>query len=1129
MSKNPPEPKDFTQHRFVFDSLNVEHLSENTIHQHAASAFFFDSKTISQVFPESIETDQGVFSSHSDFVPFPEVSIVQQPKQITLFCSCNDPSEKLCEHQALVLTAILRRDDLNVFFNQKLRSEKLKKFAADYGMENETNLDRFFQLNYQYEKPVISPRLATLVPVTKDSMKSMHDLLVPEKDQKPAIQHEDETVFVVFKEHKHYKYLQIELYRSETTKEGKIKNPLHLVSPLDLIWETEDPQELKFFTAIHKFQGHSDVKRTHSDLVALRAIISNPRNYSFYCHDSEKSERVTASSLIKVKAEILTGQFTLNVDRNDSFFELEGYIMIRGVMHELKDLSVRFTYFISIGNTLYLSDQLQVLSVLDLLKRKQNKLLIHGSRFRDFKSEILQQLENQIEIHYKYIAPATNTQLKQNGFSGDEEKLIYLSDFGSHVMIIPVMRYGDTEIQTRSKRSIYGMDAQGNEFMVKRNEPAELQFTLQVIRQHPYLEEQESNDLQYYYLHKRHFLDEDWFLNTFEIWRNEGIAILGFNELEGNKLNPNKVKIDIKVLSGINWFNTEINVKFGKKKASLKHLHKAIRNKSKYIKLDDGTLGILPEAWMEKFSRYFNSGEIIDLKTLQIPKIGFSAIEELFEEEMLDENVKSDLRLYRQKFDGFESIQEVKVSKALKAKLRPYQKEGLNWLNFLDDFNFGGCLADDMGLGKSIQIITFILSQREKSKHNVNLLIVPATLIFNWIHEVQKFAPSIKILILHGSDRDKSTERFEDFEIILTSYGTLLSDVHFLKEYNFNYIFLDESQNIRNPETERYKAVRLLQSRNKIAITGTPVENNTFDLYSQFSFACPGLLGSKQYFRDVYSSPVDQFKSSRRAAELQSKIKPFMLRRTKQQVAPELPEKTEMVLYCEMAEDQLTMYKAYEKEFREYISATNNDEINRNSMNVLRGLTRLRQICDAPVLADELSGGVSSAKINLLVEQIESKSPHHKILVFSQFVTMLDLIHKELQARNIRSVTLTGKTRNRAAVVNEFQDNKQVKVFLISLKAGGTGLNLTEADYVYLVDPWWNPAVENQAIDRAHRIGQDKKVMAIRLICPDTVEEKIMKLQETKKELAGELISEDSSFFQSLSKEGLLQLLSDLK
>jgi SNF2 family DNA or RNA helicase len=305
------------------------------------------------------------------------------------------------------------------------------------------------------------------------------------------------------------------------------------------------------------------------------------------------------------------------------------------------------------------------------------------------------------------------------------------------------------------------------------------------------------------------------------------------------------------------------------------------------------------------------------------------------------------------------------------------------------------------------------------------------------------------------------------------------------------------------------------------------MENNTFDLYGQLSFACPGLLGNKQYFKDHYSMPIDKFKDSRRARELQKKVNPFILRRTKTQVATELPDKTEMVIYCEMEPEQRKVYESYTKEFRDFLMTKKEGDISKNSLHVLQGLTKLRQICNSPALLND-SGfyGKESSKINILMEQIEGKAANHKILIFSQFVTMLDLIKAELELRNIPFEYLTGKTRNRGSKVEQFQNNEGIRVFLISLKAGGTGLNLTEADYVYLIDPWWNPAVENQAIDRIYRIGQKRKVVAVRLICPDTIEEKIIKLQESKKELISDLVKTDTSILKSLTREDLLNLFS---
>ncbi len=430
-----------------------------------------------------------------------------------------------------------------------------------------------------------------------------------------------------------------------------------------------------------------------------------------------------------------------------------------------------------------------------------------------------------------------------------------------------------------------------------------------------------------------------------------------------------------------------------------------------------------------------------------------------------------------------------------------------------------------MGLGKTLQIIAFILSQREKRGHTTNLVVVPTSLLFNWQDEIRKFAPSIKVLQHHGSDRSKTTAHMVDYDVVITSYGILLSDIQFLKTFYFNYIFLDESQTIKNPDSERYKAARLLQSRNRIVLTGTPIENNTFDLYSQLSFACPGLLGSKSYFKDIYAIPIDKFEYSKRAGELQQKIKPFILRRTKKQVAKELPEKTETVIYCEMNAEQRRIYDAYEKELREFIAANDEDELNKNSMHVLTGLTRLRQICNSPVLLKEGYSGEHSVKIEILMEQITGKSQDHKILVFSQFVGMLDLLKSELEKREIPFEYLTGQTRDRGEKVNNFQNNENIRVFLISLKAGGIGLNLTQADYIYLIDPWWNPAVENQAIDRSYRIGQTKNVIAVRMICSNTVEEKILTLQKRKKHLAQQLLKADGSNFQGFSKQELMNIL----
>ncbi|HET7897871.1 MAG TPA: SNF2-related protein, partial [Flavisolibacter sp.] len=755
----------------------------------------------------------------------------------------------------------------------------------------------------------------------------------------------------------------------------------------------------------------------------------------------------------------------------------------------------------------------------------RHTLQVHELQFNTFQEEVLSKLEEQVEVIHTYIEAATTQQLAEAGLRGATERIIYLSDLNQYVIINPVMRYGSVEVPVRSKKAVYLPDPRGRLMAMQRDERAEDSFLGFLLQQHPLFYEQLEDSLTYFYLHRDRFLDEDWFLETFTRWREAGISIYGFNQLKGNKLNAQKAAISVQVQSGLNWFNTKLNVRYGKQNATLRQLQQAIRNKSRYVQLDDGTLGILPEAWIERLAKFFFAAEIVG-EDLVMPRQHFDTLAQLYTDAELDDEVKESIRNYRQKLAKLDAIEPVAAPKDLHATLRQYQLQGLAWLNFLDDQGFGGVLADDMGLGKTLQVIALMLLLKDKGRRETHLVVVPTSLLFNWKAELQRFAPSLAVYVLHGADRKKESQLFDDYDVVLTSYGTLLSDISSLRRYTFGYIFLDESQQIKNIGSQRYQAARLLQARNRLAITGTPIENNTLDLYAQLSFACPGLLGNRQFFRDTYSTPIDKFEDRRRAAELQRKVAPFILRRTKNEVAQELPDKTEQVLYCPMGDEQRAVYETYEQELRDYLEGRMKDEILRSAIHVLRGLTQLRQICNDPrLLRTDYLQGQGSSKIEALMEQIDSKSVQHKILVFSQFVSMLDLLREELDKSGIGYVSLTGATRNREEVVNRFQHDPQVRVFLLSLKAGGTGLNLTAASYVYLVDPWWNPAVETQAIDRAYRIGQHNNVQAIRLICPNTVEEKMMLLQESKKARFAELVQTGKNVFSALSVEEWKEVL----
>ena len=479
-------------------------------------------------------------------------------------------------------------------------------------------------------------------------------------------------------------------------------------------------------------------------------------------------------------------------------------------------------------------------------------------------------------------------------------------------------------------------------------------------------------------------------------------------------------------------------------------------------------------------------------------------------------------------------------------ELRPYQKHGFDWLHFLKEYKFGGVLADDMGLGKTIQVLAYLQSVQEhraepfggaqdklrdptgeRSRSAASLLVVPKSLIANWQREAEKFTPGLRFLEYMGTLRNKDTSIFNDYDVVLTSYGTMLRDIEILLEYKFSHIILDESQAIKNPLAKSAKAARLLQGEHRLVMTGTPVENSTFELWSQFAFLNPGLLGNMDYFKREFANPIESSGDEESAALLRKLIYPFILRRTKEQVAPELPPRSERTIYTDMAASQKKIYNQTRERYRaELLGLIESEGINDARFKILEGLLRLRQIAIHPALVEKNYKG-EAPKFELLLETLETlQAEKHKALIFSQFVETLKLIRSELDERGINYVYLDGQTPNRQARVNTFQNDPFISFFLISLKAGGVGLNLTAADYVIHLDPWWNPAVEMQASDRAHRIGQEKPVFIYKIIARDTVEEKILQLQERKRALVKSIIATEASFFKSLTKDDVKALFS---
>jgi SNF2 family DNA or RNA helicase len=596
------------------------------------------------------------------------------------------------------------------------------------------------------------------------------------------------------------------------------------------------------------------------------------------------------------------------------------------------------------------------------------------------------------------------------------------------------------------------------------------------------------------------------------------------------------------------WFDLHMVVQFASHSIPFFALKNHVLEGKREYTLPDGQVAILPEEWFVRYRSIFEFGKIKNDRIL-VHKQHFS----MMEGPVRDFHSKTLSRL--QKLNKVESLPASGLPEGLEAELRNYQVEGYKWLCFLQQNGFGGCLADDMGLGKTLQAIAVLLRSKEKSsKKNqskgkippipatqgqltmfedreeklTSLIVAPASLMHNWKSEINRFAPGIKVFTHTGSQRNKELTNFSYYDVILSTYHTVRQDISSIANFPFHYVILDESQMIKNPTSKLYQSIIELQSDHKLVLTGTPIENSLTDLWSQINFVNPGLLGTLSFFKRSFVHSIEKKKDEQREQKLKELINPFILRRTKQEVARELPPVHEQIRYCNMTEGQRRFYEEEKSVARNSI-LENLEEmgLDKSSMVVLQALTRLRQIANHPALLED-PDAMDSGKFTEVYRDIESVlSEGHKVLIFSSFVKHLDLFRTRLEADGLNYAYLTGAKshRQREQAVKEFQTNPRCSLFLISLKAGGVGLNLTAADYVFILDPWWNPAAEMQALNRAHRIGQDKSVFVYRFISNDTIEEKIQRLQARKRELAEAFVTSNNPL-KSLSEKELLDLFS---
>jgi len=601
----------------------------------------------------------------------------------------------------------------------------------------------------------------------------------------------------------------------------------------------------------------------------------------------------------------------------------------------------------------------------------------------------------------------------------------------------------------------------------------------------------------------------------------EGWAV----QVQGRSVNPPSPP-SLRVESGIDWFDVSGEIDFAGDRLELSRILDAVSRGDHFVDLEDGSRGLVPVSWMETY------GELAQLaKSSTDDGLRFLPSQALIVDALLTAMPPADVdaafEKLRGKLSSFDRIKPKKEPRSFSGTLRSYQQHGLGWLTFLREFGLGGVLADDMGLGKTVQVLALVQMHRTPSKTTKLpfLVVAPRSVVYNWIDEASHFTPKLKVVEYRGAGREALRERFDEFDIVVTTYGTLRKDVSVLAPVEWDTVILDEAQAIKNPGSQTAKASRLLVARHRLALTGTPIENHLGELGSLFEFINPGLLGRLPRLEALNGSRVPSKPELEHIAE---DMRPFILRRTKAQVLPDLPPKTEQVLLCNLRPPQRELYDKVRASYQaSLLDQVDKKGVSGSAIQVLEALLRLRQIACHPGLVNEAWEEAGSAKLEALFEQVaEVLDEGHKLLIFSQFTKLLAYVRQHLDKEKVQYAYLDGKTRKRGEVVERFQNDPDCNLFLVSLKAGGTGLNLTAAGYVFLLDPWWNPAVEAQAIDRTHRIGQTQPVFAYKMIASDTVEEKILDLQSSKRKLADAILEGEGQSLRDLTADDLKMLLS---
>jgi superfamily II DNA or RNA helicase len=1071
-------------------------------------------------------------------------------------CDYDDEDHPLCLPKLIVLLQLLNTHGANYFDSIRNWDKEKNKLLEAYGYSLKDDLKGKFEFAYKDGKPflrVLDTNIKRVAPIATNPK----PVLLPQKEKEilPAPEVMEETATaptqrlgVVFNfNKKNYPQFTVDVVIGESNDSsdafaGTVEKldisryvntdnlPEGDKDLLTLLRKLQEPEINKYISRNSPFSGiweniihqeEDDLPDETKELMAeyllpkLKKIFTESAGSPFvFLLPDKKAFKTNNLEPLQLQFEEAKPHFIV---KKNSHYTIQCRVKAGPLEFDLGDNEATTPLFFLYNNQAHLWKNNDVIHLVEKFL-PTGKMTIAADDWGKTLNDFIMPLAKEHKIDF-------DKSLVQEIKDGNPEVKLFLLEKGDYLVFQPSFSYKGYETKSRDRDEV--IVPQGDKVLVvHRNREKENEFIQKMQNLHSsFVFNEDSGTLA---LKGTDVLKNNWFFLFVDAMKDMKTPVFGFEALKNFRFNTAKPQTKIFISSNTDWFDAKVDIVFGDQQVTVAEVKRALANKQQFVQLNDGTLGILPEEWLKKYSLLFRVGEG-KTDSLKLSRYHLSVVDELYETRDEEELVVQLEEKY-EKLREFNKIKEIEPSYNLKMILRPYQVAGYQWLNYLKDIKWGGILADDMGLGKTVQALSFMEHFKNENGTMKALVVCPTTLIYNWENEIKKFTPKLTYRIHHGGTRTRIKEELTDHDVTITTYGTLRSDIKLLMSIEFDYVLLDESQAIKNPSSKVTKAACLLNAKNRLCMSGTPLQNNTFDIFAQMNFLNPGMLGTMEFFRQEFAIPIDKFGEQDRKEHLKKILYPFILRRTKEQVAKDLPEKQEMILFCEMEDEQRSIYDAYRNDFRNQILGTIETQgIQKSQLTILQGLMKLRQICDSPAILNEQEKFENhSIKLDELAREITENIGNHKALIFSQFLGMLALIKTKLDELGVKYEYFDGSTSapDREKAIQSFQNNDEVRVFLISLKAGGVGLNLTAADYVYIVDPWWNPAVEQQAIDRTHRIGQTKNIFAYRMICKDTIEDKILQLQEKKRALAKDIISDDASFVKTLTREDVEYLFS---